>query len=239
MGWNLVPRGSSRLTHSFASEHIKHWIKAVLQDSWQLQGGSVRTAKTLFKQILARVYFKCSTKPVSKRIFQYATGVHPTVGNGTARTDSAVLANSHQEDALRNTSLRLVQKDDKLERSLLRKRRTEVKRVTARLRRFLKDEGYSRASALPNPFPPDCTSSLSPCLSLSVPFPGRSQLPFSEGLAELRTHLPQQLPRPTPAGEHGAVPPPPPPKIRALLFGTGSTSFSTLPIAHIGPVFVL
>lgn len=76
----------SRLTHSFASQHIKHWIKTVLQDSWQLQGGRVRTAKTLFKQILAGVYFKCSTKPESKRIFQCAMGVHPTVGNGTTRT---------------------------------------------------------------------------------------------------------------------------------------------------------
>lgn len=179
MGWNLVPRGSSRLTHSFASEHIKHWIKAVLQDSWQLQGGSVRTAKTLFKQILARVYFKCSTKPVSKRIFQYATGVHPTVGNGTARTDSAVLANSHQEDALRNTSLRLVQKDDKLERSLLRKRRTEVKRVTARLRRFLKMKGTGEHQLCQTPSlltahrpSPLACHSLCPSLAeASCPFP--------------------------------------------------------------------
>lgn len=75
---------------SFTKEHIKQWIKAVLRDSWQLQGGGVRTAKTLFRQIFAQACFERGTEPGSQRIFQFATGSIPQQGMGPPAQASAM-----------------------------------------------------------------------------------------------------------------------------------------------------
>lgn len=55
-GFQKVP-SLWQAAHSSTEEHIKQWIKAVLRDSWQLQGGGVRTGKTLFKADLCTSVF--------------------------------------------------------------------------------------------------------------------------------------------------------------------------------------
>lgn len=54
-------RGSP--ARSFTTEHIKRWIKAGLQGSWQLWEGAARTARTLFRQNLAEGGLKCGANP--------------------------------------------------------------------------------------------------------------------------------------------------------------------------------
>ena len=117
-------------------------------------------------------------------------GSIPQEGMGSPVQARAVLASSCQEDALRNASLGLVKKDEKLEHSLLRKRAVTLDRSKKGhhyILAVLKDEGYWLASALlaashtalPNPslltiHHPSPLACHSLCLSLaeaSCPFP--------------------------------------------------------------------
>ena len=153
--------------------------------------------KTLFKQILAKVYFKCGTKPESKRIFQYATGVHPAAGNGTTYRGTC-----SARDGLPGGCFEKCHPWSWKARREVRARSprgepslwTAVKRVTTRFRQLFKMTGrgwhqlcLQLHTQLCQIIPPDRTPSLSPCSSHSVPFPGRSQ-PSSEPTSPSNFH---------------------------------------------------
>lgn len=172
-----LPHGS--LAHSFTTEHIKHWIKAVLQGSWQLREGAARTVRTLFRQNLAEVAFKCGANPESKSIFQHTSGVRRS-------GERDHLHGRRWENAVGTQTLGSWGTQEG-EQSPQKRADTWVRvgKVARRPRQPFLQELVERQACLPQPFPP-----LSP-------------------------------------------------KTWAPLFGTGSTSFPTLPIARIEPASVL